>query len=127
MATFEQWKTAVHRGTTGTLFQRDLTLLDLTLEEGIPGDVMWSIIDAKHIVSVSRHDGFLVDRVNDNIDKGLKRHRLPIVELSQRTQAAVQIVSNLPAPSNGGPIYRGLGMPTMRTRWMAGAAAHKSG
>ena len=49
---------------------------------------------------------------------------LQAVELSQRTQAAVQIVSNLPAPSNGGPIYRFLGM---RTRWMAGAAAHKSG
>ena len=30
-------------------------------------------------------------------------------------------------PSNGGPIYRFLGMPAMRTRWMAGAAAHKSG
>ena len=28
------------------------------------------------------------------------------MELSQRTQAAVQIVSNLPDPSNGGPIYR---------------------
>ena len=44
------------------------------------------------------------------------------VELSQWTQAAVQIVSNLPAPSNGGPIYRFWGMPAMRTRWMAGAA-----
>ena len=30
------------------------------------------------------------------------------MQLSQRTQAAVQIVSNLPAPSNGGPIYRGI-------------------
>ena len=48
-------------------------------------------------------------------------------ELSQRTQAAVQIVPNLPAPSNGGPIYRFLGMPAMRTRWMAAAVAHKSG
>ena len=37
---------------------------------------------------------------------GSKRHSLQAVELSQRTQAAVQIVSNLPAPSNGGPIYR---------------------
>ena len=55
---------------------------------------------------------------------GSKRHSLQAVELSQWTQAAVQIVSNLPAPSNGGPIYRFLGM---RTRWMAGAAAHKSG
>ena len=55
---------------------------------------------------------------------GAKRHSLQAVELSQWFQAAVQIVSNLPAPSNGGPIYRFLGM---RTRWMAGAAAHKSG
>ena len=59
--------------------------------------------------------------------EGSKRHSLQAVELSQRTQAAVQIVSNLPAPSNGGPIYRFLGMPAMRTHWMAGAAAHKSG
>ena len=59
--------------------------------------------------------------------RGSKRHSLQAVELLQRTQAAVQIVSNLPAPSNGGPIYRFLGMPAMRTRWMAGAAAHKSG
>ena len=56
-----------------------------------------------------------------------KRHSLQAVKLSQWFQAAVQIVSNLPAPSNGGPIYRFLGMPAMRTRWMAGAAAHKSG
>ena len=36
---------------------------------------------------------------------GSKRHSLQAVELSQQTQAAVQIVSNLPAPKNGGPIY----------------------
>ena len=58
---------------------------------------------------------------------GSKRHSLQAVELSQWSQAAVQIVSNPLAPSNGGPIYRFLGMPAMRTRWMAGAAAHKSG
>ena len=34
---------------------------------------------------------------------------LQAVELSQWTQAAVQIVSNLPAPSNEGPIYRFFG------------------
>ena len=28
---------------------------------------------------------------------------------------------------NGGPIYHFLGMTAMRTRWMAGAVAHKSG
>ena len=60
-------------------------------------------------------------------NSGSKRHSLQAVELSQRTQAAVQIVSNLPAPTNGGPIYRFFSMPAMRTRWMAGAVAHKSG
>ena len=38
--------------------------------------------------------------------RGSKRHSLQAVELSQRTQADLQIVSNPPAPSNGGPIYR---------------------
>ena len=57
-------------------------------------------------------------------NSGSKQHSLQAVELSQQTQAAVQIVSNLPAPINGGPIYRFLGM---RTCWMAGAVAHKSG
>ena len=44
------------------------------------------------------------DERADSIN-GSKRHSLQAVELSQRTQAAVQIVSNLPVPSNGGPIY----------------------
>ena len=59
--------------------------------------------------------------------EGSKRHSIQAVELSQWFQAAVQIVSNLPAPNNGGPINHFLGLPAMRTRWMAGAAAHKSG
>ena len=50
---------------------RDLTLLELTFEAGIPGDVMRSIIDGKLIVSVPRHDGKLVDRVNDNNEEDL--------------------------------------------------------
>ena len=37
---------------------------------------------------------------------GSKPHSLQAVDMSQRTQAAVQIVSNIPAPSNGGPMYR---------------------
>ena len=42
------------------------------------------------------------------------------MKLSQRTQATVQIVSNLHGPSNGGPIDRFLGMPAMRTPgWLA--------
>ena len=32
-----------------------------------------------------------------------------------------------PHPRNGGPIYRFWGMQAMRSRWMAGAVAHKSG
>ena len=58
---------------------------------------------------------------------GSKRHSLQAVELSLRTQSAVQIVLNLSAHSDGGPIERFLGMPAMRTHWMAGAAAHKRG
>ena len=50
---------------------RDLILLDLTLEAGIPGDVLRSLIDGKLIVSVSRHDGELVDRVNANNEEDL--------------------------------------------------------
>ena len=50
---------------------RELTLLDLTLEAEIPGEVMRSIIDGKLIVSVPRHGGELVDRVNDNNEKDL--------------------------------------------------------
>ena len=34
-----------------------LSLLNLTIEAGIPGAVMWSFIDDKHIVSVPHHDG----------------------------------------------------------------------
>ena len=71
-------------------------------------------------------DDVLVEQLK-NLGFGSKRHSLQVVELSQQTRTAVQIVSNPPAPSNGGPIYRFLGMPAMRTRWMAGAAAHKSG
>ena len=58
---------------------------------------------------------------------GSKRHGLQAVELSQRSQTAVQIVSNPPAPSNEAPIYRFFDKPAMQTRWMAGAAPHKSG
>ena len=40
----------------------EVSLLDLTVEAGIPGDVMRHlIIGGKNIVSVPRHDGLLVD------------------------------------------------------------------
>ena len=71
--------------------------------------------------------GMLLEVVEGLEEVGSKRHSLQAVELSQCTQAAVQIVSNLPTPSDGGPIYRFCGMPTMRTRWVAGVAAHKNG
>ena len=45
-----------------------LSLLKFTLEAGIPGDVIWSLIDGKHIVSVPHHDGLFVwdNTVNDD-------------------------------------------------------------
>ena len=57
---------------------------------------------------------FVFDASGDHMVR-LKRHNLQAVELSQQTQAAVQIVSNLPTPSNGCPIYRFLGMTAMLT------------
>ena len=42
--------------------------MNLTLETDIPGDVMWSLIDSKHIVPVPHHDGLFVDRVHDCLD-----------------------------------------------------------
>ena len=59
--------------------------------------------------------------------RGSNRHSLQTVELSQRIQTAVQIVSKPPAPRNGRPIYRFSGKPAMRSRWMTGAAPHESG
>ena len=46
-----------------------MSLLDLTLEAGILDDVMWPLIDGKHIVSVPHHDGLLVDRFDDVLEE----------------------------------------------------------
>ena len=46
-----------------------MSLLNLTLDGCIPGDMMWSLIGGKHIVSVRHHDGLLVDRVDDCLDE----------------------------------------------------------
>ena len=75
-------------------------------------------------VHISSEDYSGVSNDYDEPTPVVPNDSLQAVELSQWFQAAVQIVSNLPGPSNGVPIYRFLGM---RTRWMAGAAAHKSG
>ena len=50
-----------------------VSLMYLTLEAGIPGDVMWSLIDGKPIVSVPHHDGLLVDRVDDGLAEEIDR------------------------------------------------------
>ena len=44
----------------------EVSFLDLILEAGIPGDVMWSFMDDKN--SVLHHDGFLVDMVYNCLD-----------------------------------------------------------
>ena len=71
-------------------------------DESLPGFGMGMTVDDFQIAEI-RHD------VTESLKRAViwsKRHSLQAVELSQRTQAAVQIVSNSPAPSNGGPIYR---------------------
>ena len=50
-----------------------VSLLNLTLEADIPADVMWSLIDGKHIVFVPHHDGLFVDRVDDSLDEEIDR------------------------------------------------------
>ena len=50
-----------------------MSLLELTLDAGIHDDMMCSLIDGKHIVSVPYHDGLLVDRVNDGMDEEIDR------------------------------------------------------
>ena len=55
-----------------------VSLLDFTIEAGIPGDVMRALIDDKHIVSVPRHDGFLVDMVYESIEEDSNKHVMRI-------------------------------------------------
>ena len=46
-----------------------LSLLNLIIGAGILSDVMWSLKDGKHIVSLSHHDGLFVDKVGDCLDE----------------------------------------------------------
>ena len=46
-----------------------MPLLDLTVEAGILEDVIWPLIDGKHIVSVPHLDGLLVGMVEDSLDE----------------------------------------------------------
>ena len=55
---------------------------------------------------------------------------IPSIGLGKKaitTVIAVQIVSNLPAPAMGTRFTVFEGKPAMQTRWLAGAAPHKSG
>ena len=47
-----------------------VSLLNLTLDAGVPGDVMWSLIYGNHIVSVLHHDGFFDGGTEDLFDAG---------------------------------------------------------
>ena len=61
-----------------------VSLLNLTLEADIPGDIMRSIIDGKHILSVPHHDGLFVDRVDLNIHHVVpQRHKIARSELNE--------------------------------------------
>ena len=61
--------------------------------------------DAERVRVVCSAIPTALDCTGDLVAGDSKRHNRQTVELSQRTQAAVQIVSNLPAPIDGGPIY----------------------
>ena len=41
----------------------------MTLEAGIPGNVMWLLIDGKQSVSLPHQDGLFVDRVDDCLNE----------------------------------------------------------
>ena len=46
-----------------------VSLIDLTLGADIPVDVMWSIIDDKHIMPELHNDGLFVEMVDDCLDE----------------------------------------------------------
>ena len=50
-----------------------VSLLNLTLNAGIPGDVMWSLIHGNHVMSVPHHDRLFVDSVDDSLDENIDR------------------------------------------------------
>ena len=49
------------------MVNHQVSLRDLTVEAGIPGDGI--LIEGNNIVSVLRHDGLLVDMVNESIEE----------------------------------------------------------
>ena len=63
-----------------------VAVLNLTIEAGIPGDVMWSLIDGKHSVSIPHHDGLFVDRVDDCLMRRLTEEQRIDLMLGRTTQ-----------------------------------------
>ena len=50
-----------------------VSLLNLAHKAGIPGNVMWPLIDGKHIVSLPHHGGLFIDRVDDCLNGRIDR------------------------------------------------------
>ena len=69
-----------------------VSLLNLTLDVGIPGDVVWSLIDGKHSVSVPHHGGLFVVRVDDCLD----------VEIDGGTADCFDVAEDNPVKEDGG-------------------------
>ena len=61
--------------------KHQFSLLDLTIEAGIPDDVIWPLIDGNYIVSVSHHDGQLVSRVDDCLDEEINKMEVTLAAL----------------------------------------------
>ena len=79
------------------------------------------------------YDNDTDDYYDDDSD-GSKRHSLRLQTTQPTSGGAVTADSSCcancvepPRPQQWGPDLPFFGMPAMRTRWMAGAAAHKSG
>ena len=73
--------------------------LELTVEAGIPGDVMRELMGGKNIVCVSRHGGLLVDMVNEGNEEDSKLNtntptRVPNTTLQQTSSPDITTVSN---------------------------------
>ena len=135
---FEEW----------VMVNPQVSLLNLTLDADIPGDVVWSRIDGKHIVSVPYHDGLFVDRVYDFLDEEIDRGTEHVFDarddnsVKENGRAEVDFMAlndtahkrwrctvdasccaNCIQPfRNGGPIYRFWACRSCRP---TGAAAHQ--
>ena len=97
------------------------SVVDLTVSMQLVGCCFWNPNTVSHLKSNNN------DITDEKDICGSKRHNLQAVELSQRSQTAMQMLSNFPPPAMGDPIYRVLAKPAMRKGWIVCAAPHKSG